>query len=280
MDETQDRYAGDGAWRQWFEICSVAGCGAGEAARLRAQIVPAMMRRLAACGVSPEETQGEDPVAFFDAFFRLKGSREGAKPLKLWFAHRIRAEGLAMRDFVCGTLFGAASGRVHDIVVDWIAALKGWKPRTLRDADGRRRLVWEGAAAEEAARTAPVDPYESQLDAEAELLARVLYGVKDNDEGDLKTYCWCVFNRVENKAFPDTLEDVIAQPSQWMRYDQSNPIIESLFKLAREQLDSWHMDTHRPVSNEYVFMSWSAHDICLRDNFYEGSVTHYWRYGQ
>ena len=142
MDENQDRYAGDAAWEDWFRICSVAGCGAGEAARLRAQIVPAMMRRLAACGVSPEETQGEDPVAFFDAFFRLKGSREGAKPLKLWFAHRIRAEGLAMRDFVCGTLFGAASGRVHDIVVDWIAALKGWKPRTLRDADGRRRLVW------------------------------------------------------------------------------------------------------------------------------------------
>ena len=27
MDDTQDRYAGDGAWRQWFEICSVAGCG-------------------------------------------------------------------------------------------------------------------------------------------------------------------------------------------------------------------------------------------------------------
>ena len=125
MDDTQDRYAGDGAWRQWFEICSVAGCGEEDARRLRAQIVPAMMRRLAACGVSPEETQGEDPVAFFDAFFRLKGSREGAKPLKLWFAHRIRAEGLAMRDFVCGTLFGAASGRVHDIVVDWIAALDG-----------------------------------------------------------------------------------------------------------------------------------------------------------
>ena len=151
MDDTQDRYAGDGAWRQWFEICSVAGCGEEDARRLRAQIVPAMMRRLAACGVSPEETQGEDPVAFFDAFFRLRGSREGAKPLKLWFAHRIRAEGLAMRDFVCGTLFGAASGRVHDIGVDWIAALKGWRPRTLRDADGRRRLVWEGASADETA---------------------------------------------------------------------------------------------------------------------------------
>ena len=138
--------------------------------------------------------------------------------------------------------------------------------------------------AEEAERLAmeayETDPYTIQLNAEADSLARVLYGVKDNDENDLKTYCWCVFNRVDNPAYPDTLEDVIAQPSQWMRYDPTNPILESLYQIAREQLDDWHTNTHRPVSNEYVFMNWSRNDICLRDNFYEGSGTHYWRYKQ
>lgn len=133
----------------------------------------------------------------------------------------------------------------------------------------------------EAARLAvETDPYTIQLNEEAEMLARVLYGVKDNKSDDLKTYCWCVFNRVDNSHYPDTLEDVIAQPQQWMRYDPTNPIIESLYQLAREQLDAWHTDTHRPVSNEYVFMNWSKNDICLRDNFYEGSGTRYWRYGQ
>lgn len=124
------------------------------------------------------------------------------------------------------------------------------------------------------------DPYTVQLNAEAESLARVLYGVRDNDTDDLKTYCWCVFNRVDNAAFPSTLEDVIAQPNQWMRYDQTNPVLENLYQLAREQLDAWHTDGHRPVSSEYVFMSWSSNDICLRDNFYEGSGVHYWRWGQ
>ena len=124
------------------------------------------------------------------------------------------------------------------------------------------------------------DPYTIQLNGEAEMLAKVLYGVKDNDTDDLRTYCWCVFNRVENNAFPDTLEDVISQPSQWMRYDTTNPVIESLYKIAREELDSWHTSTHRPCSYDYVFMNWSRSDICLRDNFYEGSGTHYWRYGQ
>lgn len=144
------------------------------------------------------------------------------------------------------------------------------------DYENKMEIELENAAEE----TAPVDPYEAQLDAEAEILAKVLYGVKDNDNDDLRTYCWCVFNRVDNAAFPSTIEDVIAQPNQWMRYDQTNPIIESLYQMAREQLNEWHSNSHRPVSNEYVFMKWSNNDICLRDNFYEGSGCHYWRYGQ
>lgn len=140
----------------------------------------------------------------------------------------------------------------------------------------------EQTAAAEAAQAEALaaDPYQQQLDADAEALARVLYGVKDNSTDDLRTYCWCVFNRVDNKAFPDSLEDVIAQPSQWMRYDPTNPILEPLFQLAREELDAWHSNSHRPVSSDYVFMNWTKSDICLRDNFYEGSGCHYWRYGQ
>ena len=68
-----------------------------------------------------------------------------------------------MSDFVCGTLFGALSGRIHDIVLDWIATLKGWRPRFLRGEGERRRLVWEGAGAEDVAeleRADSADPAE------------------------------------------------------------------------------------------------------------------------
>ena len=142
-----DRYAGDDAWAEWFEICSVAGCRPAFASRLREQISSAMYARLARAGI-PREDAGDDPVAFFDAYFRLKGSREKGKPLKLYFAHRIKDEGIAMVDFVCGTLFGSGSGRVRDIVLDWIAVIKGWKPRTVAGEDGSRRLVWENAGDE------------------------------------------------------------------------------------------------------------------------------------
>ena len=144
----KDRYAGEAAWKEWFEICSVAGCGAENAAKLRSEIESAMLTQLARYGVSVDEAGGDDPVAFFDGYFMLKGSRDKAKPLKSYFAYRIAADGLSMLNFVCGTLFGSGSGRIHDIVLDWIATLKGWRPRSLRGADGRRRLEWENAGPE------------------------------------------------------------------------------------------------------------------------------------
>ncbi len=124
------------------------------------------------------------------------------------------------------------------------------------------------------------DPYTIQLNNEAEMLSKVLYGVKDNDSDDLRTYCWCVFNRVDNAAYPNTLSEVISQPNQWMRYSEVNPVVEYLYQIAREELDKWHTGTRRPVSNEYVFMKWSGDDICLRDSFNETSRTRYWRYNQ
>ena len=144
-------YAGDSAWREWFAMCAVDRCGGANGKRLRAQVASAMFSHLARYGLRREDACGDDPVAAFDAYFRLKGSRDARKPLKLYFAHRIKAEGLRMVDFVCGTLFGSLSGRIHDIVVDWIATLKGWKPRSLRGEDGRRRLVWEKAGEDDIA---------------------------------------------------------------------------------------------------------------------------------
>lgn len=149
--ERHDRYAGDAAWQEWFDRCAVSRCDAENAARLGAQISAAMQAQLARCGLARDDAGNDDPVSVFDAYFMLKGSRDPGKPLKAYFAHRIKAEGLRLVDFVCGTLFGARSGRIHDIVMDWIASIKGWKPRTVRDADGRRHVVWEGAGDESVA---------------------------------------------------------------------------------------------------------------------------------
>jgi len=140
----QDIYAGDDAWREWFEVCFVDGCAAADT--LREQIASAMYAQLARFGFSRADVDGMDPVLHFDGYFLLTGSREKPKPLKLYFKHRMDLEDRPLDEFVCGTLFGSGRGRIHDIVRDWIAAAKGWKPRSVRDTDGRRRLLWERAA--------------------------------------------------------------------------------------------------------------------------------------
>lgn len=144
-----DRYAGDAAWTEWFEICSVAGCRPEYAAALRAEIESAMYAHLAKCGLTREDAGNEDPVAFFDSYFKLKGSRDTRKPLKSYFRYRIETEKIPLVSFVCGTLFGSASGRVRAIVIEWVTALKGWKARTVQDQEGKRKLQWENAPAQE-----------------------------------------------------------------------------------------------------------------------------------
>ena len=121
----------------------------------------------------------------------------------------------------------------------------------------------------------PPDPKELLLDQQSEALAKVLYGVKDNSANDLRTLCWCVFNRVDNPAYPETLEDVIAQKKQWMGYYESNPVLDDLYKIAREQIQLWQ-NGRRPVSNEFVYMSWTAARIVLRDSWQYGMNTNTW----
>ena len=146
----QDLYAGDDAWREWFEVCFVDGCAAAEA--LRAQVASAMCAQLARFGFTRADVEGTDHVLHFDAYFLLMGSRSKPKPLKLYFRHRMELEDRPLDEFVCGTLFGSGSGRIHDIVRDWLATAKGWKPRSVRDTEGKRHLVWERAAEADDAR--------------------------------------------------------------------------------------------------------------------------------
>ena len=121
----------------------------------------------------------------------------------------------------------------------------------------------------------PIDPHEQLLNQQSEALARVLYGVKDNSAEDLKTLCWCVFNRVDNPKYPDNIEAVIEQPKQWMGYSENNPVMDDLYKLAKEQIQLWQ-NGRRPVSNELIYMSWTPARIVLRDTWQYGMNTKTW----
>ena len=95
----------------------------------------------------------------------------------------------------------------------------------------------------------PVPTPDSPYKSEAEAVARVLYGI----------------------------EAVIGKPEQWMFYDPNNPVIDSLYQIALQEVTQWHED-ERPVSYEYVYAEWSIEDVLLRDTWEYSDKTRTWRY--
>lgn len=117
-----------------------------------------------------------------------------------------------------------------------------------------------------------------QIEQEAEYIAKVIYGTARNHvSSDQKAVVWCILNRVEHYAHPNTVAEVCEQPKQWMGYSSDNPVLTDLYELALTELKIWHSEGHRPISNEYIYLSWSSKEIMLRDTFEETKNTHYWR---
>ena len=114
---------------------------------------------------------------------------------------------------------------------------------------------------------------------DAKTIAKVLYGVKGNNENDLRTLVWCVLNRVDNKDYPGTVAEVVAQDRQWMGYSDSNPVLDDLYNLALGELDIWYGGI-RPCAPDFVFMNWTPSEITLRDTFEFSSKTHSWSVGK
>lgn len=120
---------------------------------------------------------------------------------------------------------------------------------------------------------------EEVIQKEAEYIAKVLYGTaKNNSERDQRTVVWCILNRVDNSAYPNTIQEVCEQASQWMGYSTDNPILNELYQIALTELQTWH-NNYRPVSSDYIYMSWSSQNIVLRDTYEKKDNTRYWQAG-
>lgn len=117
-----------------------------------------------------------------------------------------------------------------------------------------------------------------QIELEAEYIAKVIYGTARNHaDSDKKAVVWCILNRVEHYSHPNTIAEVCEQPKQWMGYSNDNPVLTENYELALAELKTWYSGDHRPMSNEYIYLSWSSKEIILRNTFEENKNTRYWR---
>lgn len=99
----------------------------------------------------------------------------------------------------------------------------------------------------------PVTPWEPEA-ADVDALARTLYGeCRGCSELQQRAVAWTIFNRVDDSRFPDTVIEVITQPSQFFGYRESFPVTDELYDLACECLTDWHNGENRVLEPEFCF---------------------------
>lgn len=92
-------------------------------------------------------------------------------------------------------------------------------------------------------------------------MAKMLWGeargcTRDNQQKAV----WCVLNRVDDSRFPDTIQDVLSQPSQFHGYSPNFPVTDELYDVALDVLTRWSMEkqgvtVERELLPEYVFFT-------------------------
>ena len=83
-------------------------------------------------------------------------------------------------------------------------------------------------------------------------VAKMLWGEARGCTRDNQIKCaWVVCNRVDDERFPDTIQGVLSQPSQFHGYSESFPVTDELYDVAFDVLTRWSYEKQGiPVRRE------------------------------
>ena len=83
-------------------------------------------------------------------------------------------------------------------------------------------------------------------------VAKMLWGEARGCTRDNQIKCaWIVCNRVDDERFPDTIQGVLEQPSQFHGYDPTYPVTDELYSIAFDVLTRWSYEKQGiPVRRE------------------------------
>lgn len=117
---------------------------------------------------------------------------------------------------------------------------------------------------------------ETKIYSEAEYVAKLLYGqARMNSPEAQRAIAWLVINRVENSQFPNSVQEVVQQEYQWMGYSDDNIIEQDIYNIALDVITDWHNGSYRPISADFLYMTWSQVGVSLRTEFVETPATQY-----
>ncbi len=92
-------------------------------------------------------------------------------------------------------------------------------------------------------------------------MAKMLWGEARGCTRDNQAMAvWCVLNRVDDSRFPDTIQGVLSQPSQFHGYSPNFPVTDELYAVALDVLTRWNaekngMTVERELPNTYLWFT-------------------------
>ena len=92
-------------------------------------------------------------------------------------------------------------------------------------------------------------------------MAKMLWGEARGCTRDNQAMAvWCVLNRVDDPRFPNTIQGVLSQPSQFHGYSPDFPVWDELKEVALDVLTRWSLEkqgvtVERELPSEYVFFT-------------------------
>lgn len=151
------------------------------------------------------------------------------------------------------------------------AKYEAWKERFVNDYISQREAEERGM---------PIDPKEELKKQEITAVAQFIQGVKrfNYSFNDFVTAAWGMDARTRNPAYPDTLIEVIQQPKQWLGYNPEAVVTKDEYSTAERVWNVIHSADHPEVSSDFVYASFEAEGITLRDTWEISTRTHFWRW--
>lgn len=108
----------------------------------------------------------------------------------------------------------------------------------------------------------PVPLYKTMFtENDVDLIAKTVYGeaLVTQSETEMAAVVWCILNRVDSSSFPDTVEKVVKQKSQFHGYRSNNHLDDRVAELVKDVLNRYvdekngNVDSGRILPKNYLY---------------------------
>ena len=102
-------------------------------------------------------------------------------------------------------------------------------------------------------------------------VAKMLWGEARGCTRDNQIKCaWIVCNRVDDERFPDTIQGVLEQPTQFHGYDPACPVTDELYSIAFDVLTRWSYEkqgipVRRELSESFLWFTGNGQENIFRE---------------